>query len=148
MVGAGFETVNDATAWLSAASGSATLEPALTALERAVPLGTVQATSVLSVKDAVAPMPSAAVWHTTAPPCPGAGASQVHPAAAVTPAKVVPAGRASLRIAPAALSGPALETAIPNVARAPAATAPVGPVFVTDTFALGGGKVKNATGTS
>jgi len=111
--------------------GSGVVEPAVAEFVITVPFGTPGPTKTTSV-NTLLPGANEGLVQLTVPVPPTAGVVHVHPAGVASETNVVPAGRVSVRVAAAALLGPALVAVIVYVRLVPATTGLGLPVLVTD----------------
>ena len=101
------ETVVVAVPVLLAGVGSPLPEEMVAELLSSVPAATDELTLTTRVKAELV-VAKEGLLQLIAPPAPTAGVVQLHPAAALSEAKVVPAGKVSIHVAEPAASGPAL----------------------------------------
>jgi hypothetical protein len=101
-----------AVAELLAAVGSGAVAETVAVLAMVEPLGTTGFTRTIRRNIADAPFGRFTTVAVTVPPAPATGAEEAHPDEAVNEITVVPGGSGSIRVAPAASSGPLFVTTI------------------------------------
>src|SRR5688500_8534126 len=104
MVGAGLAAMTVAVRELLVGSGSSVADATVAVLAMLVPLGRLQSTSTTRSKVTLAWGASALVAQLMVPVPPGGGVVQDQPAGAVSDWKVVPAGKASVKVTSSAAS--------------------------------------------